>query len=144
MSVLPGSIRVGGEVDDDCHTCKLNLAHTILAMVGDKVERVQCNTCGSQHRFRSSQPLQRNSFAAPKAPAAARARATPRPKKNDFDDAVVGKDVSRARRYAVSETFAVDEVVDHLSFGLGVVTAVRGDKVDVVFRAGVKTLAHGK
>ena len=35
--------RVGGEVDATCTRCKMELAHTILAMVGPKIIRVRCN-----------------------------------------------------------------------------------------------------
>ena len=30
------------------------LAHTILAMVGPKIVRVRCNTCGGDHAFRGA------------------------------------------------------------------------------------------
>ena len=35
-----------------------------------------------------------------------------------------------------------DNVIQHSSFGLGVVISVRGEKMDVMFDAGLKTLAH--
>ena len=44
--------KVGGEVDAFCTRCKMDLAHTILAMVGTKPVRVRCNTCGGDHAFR--------------------------------------------------------------------------------------------
>ena len=44
--------RVGGEVDAFCTRCKMSLAHTILAMVGTRIARVRCNTCGGDHAFR--------------------------------------------------------------------------------------------
>jgi len=47
------TLKVGGEVDAVCGRCKMTLAHTILAMVGTKPVRVQCNTCGAQHGYRS-------------------------------------------------------------------------------------------
>ena len=47
---------VGKDVDSWCTRCKLILAHTVEAMVGPKVTRVHCNTCGSQHAFRPTAP----------------------------------------------------------------------------------------
>ena len=44
--------KVGGEVDAFCTRCKMTLAHTILAMVGTKIARVKCNTCGGDHAYR--------------------------------------------------------------------------------------------
>ena len=44
----------------------------------------------------------------------------------------------------MNEKFAVDQVIDHPTFGRGWVTAVRPDKVDVTFRSFVKTLVHAR
>jgi hypothetical protein len=38
----------------------------------------------------------------------------------------------------------VDDVVDHPTFGVGFVTAVRIDKIDVAFRAEPRVLVHGR
>lgn len=128
--------RVGGEVDAFCTRCKLTLAHTILAMVGSQIARVRCNTCGGDHTFRSA-PGARAPSASPRAP---------RPEKQviGFEARLAGKDLAAARRYSPKETFALDEVVNHPTFGLGIVTAVRGDKVDIAFKADVRTLVHGR
>jgi hypothetical protein len=141
---VPNAIRVGGEIDAHCNRCELNLAHTILAMVGSTVKRVQCNTCGSQHMYRGEQPLRKTqSFAAPKKPTTPR---TPRSevKVVGFDELLKGKDLTRAKKYSIRETYKVDDVVDHPTFGFGIVSAVRQDKVDITFKVEVKTLAHGK
>lgn len=141
---VPNSIRVGGEIDAHCGKCELNLAHTIIAMVGPKVVKVKCNTCGSDHQYRGEQPLVKaQSFSAPKkssTPRAPRASTTVVSREDRFK----GKDLSRAKKYSPKETFAVDDVVDHPTFGLGLVTAVRGDKIDVGFKQEDKTLVHGK
>jgi hypothetical protein len=144
MTVPTSSIRVGGEIDAHCNKCELNLAHTILAMVGTAVKRVQCNTCGSQHMYRGEQPLVKaTSFAAPKRASGPR---TPRAETKvvTFDEILKGKDLTRAKKYSIRETYVLDEVIDHPTFGFGIVTAVRVDKVDVTFKVEVKTLAHGK
>ena len=46
--------KVGGEVDVFCTRCKMELGHTILAMVGQTIARVQCNTCRGQHAYRAA------------------------------------------------------------------------------------------
>ncbi len=137
----PNAIRVGGEIDAACNRCELNLAHTIIAMVGSKVVKVKCNTCDNEHQYRGVQPLVKaTSFAAPKKSAATRAPVV----KLKWEDQFAGKDISKAKKYSPRETFVIDEVVDHPTFGVGLVTAVRGDKVDISFRADTKTLVHGK
>ncbi len=139
--------KVGGEVDSLCGKCKMTLAHTILAMVGDKVARVQCNTCGAQHAHRGPQPAA-SSVKVPRpsakststrgaAAAAAKAAVS-------FEQLLSQKDASQARRYSVKDTYAVEDLIEHPTFGYGIVTAVRADKVTVMFKMDEKTLVHGR
>jgi hypothetical protein len=130
--------RAGGEVDAFCSRCKLKLAHTILAMVGARVARVHCNTCQSEHAYRAT------------AKAAAKKRAEksgsrggrPEARLLDLDELLKGKDSAHPHRYSTGELFARGEVVEHPIFGTGVVVEIRGDRFDVLFRGGIKTLAQ--
>src|SRR5688572_12196869 len=142
--------KVGGEVDAFCTRCKMMLAHTILAMVGTTIARVQCNTCNGQHAFRSppgaSSSRSRSSSSSGASSTATRAASRESLVKtvSSWDEEMRGKDLSRARKYSPRETFAVDDVVDHPTFGLGLVRAVRVDKVEVAFKAQERTLIHGR
>ena len=49
-------LKPGGNVDSWCGKCKLILAHTIEALVGDKPARVHCNTCKAQHSYKPYEP----------------------------------------------------------------------------------------
>jgi hypothetical protein len=128
--------KVGGEVDAFCTRCELLLAHTILAMVGPKIARVRCNTCMGEHAYRGQ--VIPKSASKPRA-----ARATAAEKVViAFEDRLKGHDLTKARKYGPKETFVLDEVLSHPTFGFGIVTAVRGDKIDVAFKAFEKTLIH--
>jgi hypothetical protein len=135
MAVTP---RVGGEVDAFCTRCKLTLAHTILAMVGTKIARVRCNTCGGDHSYRSD-PGSRP------APTPTRERAE-RPERVvlSFEAQLGDRDTSRAPPYSPKDTYTANALLRHPNFGLGVVADVRGDKIEVAFKVGVKTLIHGR
>ena len=143
--MMPNSIRTGGEIDALCGKCELDLAHTILAMVGPKVIKVRCNTCNNEHQFRGIQPLMKSS-----SPAAKRAGVGSPGKTKaavvtvTWDEQFRAKDLTKAKKYSTRETFVVDDVVDHPTFGLGLVRAVRGDKVEVAFKQNDKVLVHGK
>ena len=50
-------LKVSGEVDSYCTKCKLDLAHRIIAMVGDQPKKVECRTCGSHHLYRRPKSL---------------------------------------------------------------------------------------
>ena len=130
-------VKVGGEVDALCGRCELVLAHTIIAMQGGHPVKVECNTCHAVHRFRPGTPA--SARRPPPRPAAARKAAL------SFDEMLARRSAAGTRRYSPRETFAADDVIEHPAFGTGLVSAVRdGGKIDVTFRAAVKTLVHGK
>jgi hypothetical protein len=127
--------RVGGDIDAFCTRCKMELGHTILAMVGTKPVRVRCNTCQGEHNYRgTSAPAPRRTSSEPRE----------RPQVTSWEALLANKDLSRARKYSAKEKFVADEVLSHPTFGIGLVQEVRGDKIQVAFKADVKTLVHGK
>src|SRR5436853_5979273 len=131
------SHKVGGDVDAFCTRCKLELGHTILAMVGSKPARVRCNTCQGEHAYRGA-PVRKKGTWVPAAERAAKAAVT------SWEALLREKDLSRARRYSAKDRYRTDEVVDHPVFGIGLVQEVRGDKISIAFKADVKTLIHGR
>jgi hypothetical protein len=140
--------KVGGEVDAFCTRCKMTLAHTILAMVGQTIARVQCNTCGGQHAYRqapgAARPRSSSSSSGGSTATKAASREAAVKTVVGFEEQLKGKDLTQARKYSPKDTYAVDEVMDHPTFGFGLVKAVRADKVDVAFKAAERTLVHGR
>ena len=63
---------------------------------------------------------------------------------DSWEALLAGKDVARARRYSAKDKYSSEEVIQHPLFGIGLVQEVRGDKIQVAFKADVKTLVHGK
>jgi DNA-directed RNA polymerase subunit M/transcription elongation factor TFIIS len=147
MAIRPSKYVAGSEVDSTCTKCKLLLAHTIIAMKGDAVAKVKCNTCGSEQRFRPPPSASEATAAkrrAERLAAAERAekkRATP----SEFELLTKGKDLTRAKPYSPASALAVDDAVDHPTFGLGIVVEVReGNKAQVAFRDGGRVLIHSR
>jgi hypothetical protein len=133
-------LKVGGEVDSFCTKCGMSLAHTIIAMVDGRPVKVECNTCHGVHRFRGDAP------SAPARPAATPGRA-PRERKTvvAFDDELRSKNLAMAQRYSARASYQLDQVIEHPTFGLGWVSAIRdATKIEVTFRTDVKVLAQGK
>jgi hypothetical protein len=136
------ALRVGGDIDAWCTRCKMNLGHTILALVGTRPARVRCNTCHGEHNYRreGGDGPRKGSWE----PREARERREARPSVTSWEALLAGKDLSRARKYSAKEKYSADELIQHPSFGIGLVQEVRGDKIQVAFKADVKTLVHGK
>jgi hypothetical protein len=134
-------IKVGGEVDALCGKCELVLAHTVHAVMSGRPVKVECNTCHAVHRYRDPPGAARLGAATARAARPAREKPVTVP----FESLLAARNVSAARRYSPRETFAVDEVVDHPTFGRGFVSAVRdGGKLEITFRSDVKVLVHGR
>jgi len=134
-------VKVGGEVDSFCTKCEMTLAHTVIAMVEGKPVKVECNTCHGVHRFRGNSP------GAP--PPGATRSTTSRPTRErvtvSFDEVLREKNLAGARRYSSHTSYQLHDVIEHPTFGLGWVSAVRdAGKVEVTFRTDVKVLIHGK
>lgn len=133
-------LKVGGELDAWCTTCRLMKWHTIVALVDGKPAKVECQGCGKQHQYRAQPP----GAAGDKGPRAPRARAaksaTPAPPPVDFETLLGGR-AGEARPYSPNETYAVNDVVRHPTFDLGVVTATPApQKIELTFRDGSKKI----
>ncbi len=136
-------VKVGGEVDAFCTRCELTLAHTVHAVVSGRPVKVECNTCHVVHRYRDppgSAARAARAAGGPRAERPARERAPV----VAFDELLASK-AGTAQPYSPKRTYAVDEVVDHPTFGRGFVSAIRdGGKIEVTFRSDVKLLVHGR
>src|SRR5262245_30516239 len=132
--------KVGGELDAWCTSCRLMKWHTIVALVAGRPAKVECQGCGKQHQHRAQPP---GTATGEKKPRAARA-ASPAAPSVDFDTLLAGR-TSEARAYSPNETFALNDVVRHPSFDIGVVTATPApQKIEVTFRDGKKILLHDR
>ena len=138
-------LRPGATVDSWCGKCKLLLAHTIEAMVGDRPARVHCNTCKAQHAYKAHEPGE--------SPRQVKAReaggsAAPRPVKaraSRYQVLLKGKDMALAKAYSSKDSYAPGDVLDHASFGVGVAIALKDStKIEVLFEAGPKVLIQGR
>ncbi len=142
------SMTAGGEVDAYCTKCRMDLNHRIVAMEGDKIARVECLTCRTQHNYYKPKSAERA-----KTPRAARAAkdsapgSRPRPGgfKKQWEQAIAGRAAGDFTPYNIATTFSMGQLVKHKKFGDGVVAEViDAGKVQVIFEEGPKVLAQGK
>jgi len=139
------AISAGDRIDAQCTKCRMLTNHTIVAMVGDKVARVECNTCGGIHNYRDAAKKK----AEPKARSEKTATVPRKPRQRvasadqDFwrDNCEGEVDEGKAIVYSMNAAFKANDLVRHPTFGLGVVTAVMApNKVEILFSDGRKLL----
>jgi hypothetical protein len=124
-------LEVGDKIDAWCGRCRLMLRHTIEVITGEKIGRVNCNSCKGRHLYRAQQPKTRGAAAA-----ATRER--------KYELLVRGRTEANSIPYSRSARFQVGQLVSHSAFGLGVVTGIRDSvKIDICFAEGEKVLQQG-
>ena len=161
-------LSVGSIVESICGKCNDVMGHTIMAMVGNEIAKVECRVCKSQHRYRApvrtgagkstvtmkkgrdGEPVASRQTVVAKAtrPAAPKAQRKPIASLaalEAWQDMVCKHEGEIPRPYAMAETFAVKDFLRHPVFGLGLVTGlVPPDKMDVQFEVGTKRLLCNK
>lgn len=124
------ALEVGNKIDGWCGRCKAVVRHTIETMAGEKITRVQCNTCGGWHLHRPKAPRSR-----------AAGTGTPISHELRYEKLVAKRTDAHSTPYSSTSRYQVGQLVSHASFGLGVVTGARdGVKIDVLFADGAKVL----
>jgi hypothetical protein len=132
---------VGQDIEDICTRCG-DTWHVVMAKMGDRVAKVVCKLCGSQHNYRGDKN-------APSPPASTwgrghgrrvhRKQAPPPPPTPPFDPA------KPPRGYSAKDDYLPGERVVHPTFGVGVVASIPGPgKVEVQFPSATRTLACAK
>lgn len=116
----------------------MELAHVIVSMVNGRPAKVECKTCRSVHRFKTSG----NSAAGP------RTRNTV-PKtviraSELWEQKMATKSKEDVQAYKPTLSYQSGQVLQHPTFGLGVVEKVHAaNKIAVFFRDGEKLLVQG-
>jgi hypothetical protein len=141
-------VSAGDFIDSRCTRCRVVTNHTIVAMVGDSVVRVQCNTCGGMHNYHAPKPekvervVKSRSAAAPKAakePRTTRSKAAVL-EQEQWLAASRDADPAQAAPYSMDGTYPVNSWVNHPVFGFGLVLSVVPNKVEILFQDGKKLL----
>jgi hypothetical protein len=99
-----------------------------VAMKGEEIAKVQCKTCGSTHKYRN--PADPPKVRAP--------RVKKEGKKTDSAAAEWEAGLASAKGkeyvYSMSTKYRIGDIVEHHTFGKGIVRKLYSNKCDVLFR----------
>ncbi len=133
--------QVSEDIVAYCTSCKLDLAHVIVALDGKKVKKVLCKTCDKEHVYKAP----KKGKAPPK-----KRKTTAKAKKitisplEEWETAMEQAKDAPIRVYAQDGSFKQGEKVDHSSFGKGLITKlIHPNKMEVIFEMGTKFMIRG-
>ena len=117
-------------LETQCTKCKLPLTHTVVLHNSEGiVARVQCRTCGSEHKYHP----EKKEVLKP----AKKRRVGVKTRKPDA--ATIFEQLSQKFQekepvtYTMEGSYKANDVVDHKTFGKGIVTDVSYQKMEVAF-----------
>ncbi len=141
-------VSVGDVVDSKCGKCKDARRHVVVAVVDGEIVKVECKTCGSQHKHRPpgvAKPAKKTAAKKARKPTIAerKALAASEALRKEWESMTGG--VSSTKKYAVSDGYEAGDVVDHAKFGLGYVRQVfPPNKMEVLFEDAIKLMLCNK
>jgi DNA-directed RNA polymerase subunit M/transcription elongation factor TFIIS len=118
-----------------CTKCEMELNHVVVAHDKDGVvERVKCQTCGSEHKYRPDKKR------APKKSAKKSISTQEEDPTKTFEKLAEKFKEKEPLPYSMSGSFKNDDVIDHKTFGMGIVISASKDKMEVAFSGGPRIL----
>jgi hypothetical protein len=125
---MADTISAGQSVESYCGKCKVNRDHTIMAMDGNAIAKVRCKTCGSIHKFRDP--------AVPYKPRKAGSKTIAQEQATTalIWEAGLAEARGKERDYDMAASYRVGEVVNHRTFGKGLVLKIHINKCQMLFK----------
>src|SRR4051812_33121165 len=134
-------LSAGETVEARCTKCRQVLNHTIVAMVEEKIVRVKCNTCNGMHNYHPVAPEKpAKGVAQRKTPTTGGVKKDSPKKNSSFQDQEEWSalrphmNLEKAVTYSMTAKYRLADLIDHASFGLGVVKTIPApNKMEVLF-----------
>lgn len=143
-------LSVGKEVLSHCSKCKLILAHIIVTMKDSSTpDKVQCKTCKATHSFKDP-GAKKTKTSVDKVIKSAKSKGRVGSKKStetvgELWNKAISRNTTGTKSYTIKGSFGTGDIIDHPTFGQGVVEKLIDDnKIEVLFQDDYRTLMHKK
>lgn len=136
---------VGSDVLAYCTSCKMDLNHVIVALLGDRITKVQCRTCRKDHGYRAPKGVSERAMSSSRTTSKNKRKKEVFSVEEEWTRLMEAAQSQTPVKYSIKTTFEPGVLLNHPSFGEGVVLKIHHpNKMDVVFKTEVKTLIHDK
>lgn len=135
------SSSVGKEALAYCTSCKMDLAHIVVAMKGDRIAKAECKTCKKTHGYKApkgvTEPPKKRTRA--KKSEAAEAISI----EAEWEKLMAANKNAPMKNYSMKAFFALGDKISHPNFGEGIIgKLIYPNKVEVIFRTDLRVLIH--
>jgi len=138
---MNNSCAAGGNIDAWCPRCNLNSGHTIIAMVNNLPKKIKCDTCDEHHNL-VAKPSGKSRI---KSKSPTRKSTSKEATYQEYLSRLTGGDPANSTKYNIKGDFKKDEIIDHLSFGIGIVLSViQLNKIKILFKDGPRLLIQNQ
>ena len=121
-----------------CSKCKLELSHIVVRHnIEGIVDRVKCHTCGFEHKYK---PVKKKSETAKKRKSPVRKKSA----EKEYESLMEKNMHIVPVPYSMKASFSEGDIIDHKTFGKGIVLATSFERIEVLFQEGLKMLAADK
>ncbi len=129
------SNSAGNSIESYCGKCKVNRDHTVMTTDGEAAARVRCKTCGSVHKFRAPGATYKVRRAGTKTVAQEQAAAA------IVWETGLAAAKGKEREYDMSAAYRVGEIVNHRTFGKGIVLKIQLNRCNMLFKDAERLMA---
>lgn len=124
-----------------CKKCEGEKYHRVLAHTSSTTAKIQCEICGSKKTLNI---LTKKAAPAKKTTVATKKSASKSLAPSVWSDLQQKIGSQGATTYSFKTTYQTHQAIEHAQFGIGFVTKVQGQKIEVVFQDQVRQLVHGR
>jgi len=143
---MSSQIGVGKEILSNCSRCKLILAHIIVTMKSaDLPDKVMCKTCKTTQSYKDPGAKKKKVSIDKVVKSAKAAKGIKSESVSELWNKAINKATQSPKEYSIKGSFQMGDVLNHPTFGQGVVEKLIDDnKIEVIFQDDFRTLMHKK
>lgn len=130
---------VGRSFVQNCKKCATERLHKVMVHTDEKSGKVECEICHKKSTFKIKAPPKA------KSPSTRKKASTPSRNYEEEWNSLREKNSGKgAKPYRLAEKFEKDVMVDHPKFGVGIVMTATDQRLEILFKEGLKTLVHNQ
>ena len=131
---------VASRTYSDCKKCGCERFHIVVAHTKTNAAKLECEVCHAKKTLKLDSAKAKPKTKAKSKSAKSKA-SSPVARWEDVQKLLSEGD---KKSYSMKAAFTLHNTINHPKFGLGVVTAVQAQSMEVVFQDGIRSLVHSR